>query len=52
MFYCLYELAYNQSLQDKARACVKSVLAKHKGQLTYEALCEMDYIENCINGKN
>ncbi|EAT39029.1 AAEL009138-PA [Aedes aegypti] len=48
MSFCLYELAKNQELQDKARRNINEVLVKH-GTLTYEALYEMTYIENCIN---
>lgn len=51
MIYSLFELAHNQTLQDKARENVRKVLAKHNGQFSYEALCEMDYIENCVNGE-
>lgn len=51
MIYSLFELSNNQSLQNKARECVQKVLEKHNGQFTYEALCEMDYIENCVNGE-
>ncbi|XP_055542010.1 probable cytochrome P450 6a17 [Wyeomyia smithii] len=49
MSYCLYELAQNQELQEKARQDVESVLAKHEGAMTYEAVHEMRYVENCIN---
>ncbi|XP_053697004.1 cytochrome P450 6a2-like [Sabethes cyaneus] len=49
MSYCLYELAQNQELQDKARSNVESVLAKYDGAMTYEAVHEMRSIENCIN---
>lgn len=41
----------NQPLQEKARECVRKVLDKHNGEFSYEALCEMDYIENCVNGE-
>lgn len=51
MIYTLFELSHNQALQDKARENVDKVLAKHNDQFTYEALCEMDYIENCVNGE-
>lgn len=51
MIYSLFELSQNQELQEKARDCVRKVLAKHNGIFTYEALCEMDYIENCVNGE-
>ncbi|XP_055592502.1 cytochrome P450 6a2-like [Uranotaenia lowii] len=46
--YCLYELALNQDCQDKARKCVKQAIEKHGG-LTYEAVCDMAYLDQCIN---
>ncbi|XP_055596682.1 cytochrome P450 6a2-like [Uranotaenia lowii] len=46
--FCLYELARNQDVQEKARSEVGRVFAKH-GSLTYEAVHEMAYLENCIN---
>ncbi|XP_058453123.1 cytochrome P450 6a8-like [Malaya genurostris] len=49
MSFCLYELAKNQEIQDKARKNVQEVLARHEGKMTYEAVHEMRYIENCIN---
>ncbi|XP_058453121.1 cytochrome P450 6a2-like [Malaya genurostris] len=49
MSFCLYELAQNQEIQDKARKNVQEVLARHEGKMTYEAVHEMRYIENCIN---
>lgn len=51
MCYVLFELSQNQDIQDKARECVRKVLAKHDGLFTYEALCEMNYVENCISGR-
>lgn len=51
MSYALYELSLNQDVQDKARQCVKDVLKRHNGVLTYEALSEMTYIDQCINGE-
>ena len=50
MNYCLYELALNQKLQEKARESITTVLAKHDGQLTYESTLDMKYIDQCING--
>lgn len=50
MSYTLFELSQNQAVQDKARDCVKKVLAKHGGAFTYEAVTEMVYVENCISG--
>lgn len=51
MTFCLHELSLNHELQDKARANVLEVLARHDGKITYEALNEMTYLEQCINGE-
>ncbi|KXJ79531.1 hypothetical protein RP20_CCG000566 [Aedes albopictus] len=48
MSFCLYELSENQDLQEKARKDVMDTLKKH-GSLSYEAIHEMKYLENCIN---
>jgi len=50
MSFCLYELALNQELQDKARQNIAEVL-KNYDSISYEAVHEMKYIEMCINGK-
>lgn len=51
MTFCLHELSLNYEIQDKARANVLEVLARHDGKITYEALSEMTYLEQCINGE-
>ncbi|XP_062552476.1 probable cytochrome P450 6a13 [Armigeres subalbatus] len=48
MSYCLYELAQNTDLQNKARKCVLDSIKKH-GSMTYEAIQDMHYIDQCIN---
>ncbi|EAT39034.1 AAEL009133-PA [Aedes aegypti] len=48
MSYCLYELSLNQEVQNRARKCIQSAVAKHDG-LNYEALMDMPYLEQCIN---
>ncbi|XP_058819854.1 probable cytochrome P450 6a14 [Topomyia yanbarensis] len=48
MTFCLYELARNQELQDKARKSVLDAVKVH-GSMTYEAIYDMKYVENCIN---
>lgn len=50
MTYCLYELAMNQNLQDKARESARTALKNHNGNFTYEAVMDMNYIEQCIYG--
>lgn len=51
MMFCLFELAKRPDLQSKAREHIQSVLKKHDGHLTYEALMEMDYLDKVVNGK-
>lgn len=48
--YALYELAQNKDMQNKARKHITDVIAKFNGKITYECLCEMTYIEQCIQG--
>lgn len=50
MSFALYELSLNHQIQNKAREEIKTVLEKYDGQITYEALSEMKYIEQIING--
>lgn len=52
MSYALYELSQNMDIQRRAREEIKTVLARHDGQLTYEAMLEMHYIEQILNGNN
>lgn len=51
MTFCLHELSLNHEIQDKARENVLEVLSRHDGKMTYEALNEMTYLEQCINGE-
>jgi cytochrome P450 family 6 len=47
--YCLYELACNPHIQDKAREEIDEILKKY-GELSYEAMNEMTYLQKIING--
>lgn len=51
MTFAMYELALNQEIQDKVRGEVNSVLQRHGGKFTYEAVNEMVYLEKVFNGE-
>lgn len=50
--YCLYELALqeNKHIQNKARDEIRSILKRESDELTYDALEQMSYIKQIING--
>lgn len=50
MTFALHELALNQEIQDKAREEIKNVLDKHEGHFSYEAMLDMNYITQILNG--
>lgn len=50
MMFCLFELAKNQDVQEKARQHINDVIAAHNGALTYECLMDMDYLDKVVNG--
>lgn len=50
MSFCLYELAKNQEIQQRAYEDIVSALDKHHGQLTYDSVADMRYVESCIKG--
>ncbi|KAG5674637.1 hypothetical protein PVAND_004591 [Polypedilum vanderplanki] len=47
--YCLYEMSQRKDICDKARESVKKALEKHNGELNYDAVNDMQYIEQCVN---
>ncbi|KAJ3642930.1 hypothetical protein Zmor_025677 [Zophobas morio] len=49
MTFTLYELARNPHLQEKVRQEINTVLDKHDGKITYEAIQEMKYMDQVIN---
>lgn len=52
MSFCLYELAKNPELQERAYQEIKQVLANNNWEFSYESLKEMKYLECCMDGKN
>lgn len=50
MTFALLELSRNQNIQEKLRSEINRVLDKHGGQITYDAVMEMSYLDQVING--
>lgn len=51
MQFCLYELARNEKLQQKARQEVDEMYEKNRGKITYESIMELKYLAQVIDGK-
>lgn len=49
--FCMYELAKDKVIQQKARESVMKSLEKNDNNFTYDSIHEMTYLEQCINGK-
>lgn len=50
MTFCMYELAKNTIIQQKLYEEINGVLQKYDGNLNYESLSEMKYLDACIDG--
>lgn len=50
MNFSLFQLASNQGIQEKARKEIEDKIAKHDGKLSYEALMEMEYLNQIFSG--
>jgi cytochrome P450 family 6 len=48
--FALFELARHPELQSKARRHIEEVLQCHDGQITYQALQEMTYLDRILQG--
>jgi cytochrome P450 family 6 len=51
MTFCLYELSVNPDIQERLRTEIDTVLEKHDGKLTYEAVQEMTYLDKVVSGR-
>lgn len=49
--FLLYELAKDQDIQKQVHSEIDQILVKYNGELTYEALADMKYLECCLDGK-
>jgi cytochrome P450 family 6 len=50
MLRALYELAANQSVQEKTRQDIRDTLKSHGGIITLDAVLEMEYLGQVVNG--
>ena len=51
MTFALYEIAANPEVYEKLSQEVRTVLAKHNGEVSYEAIKEMSYLEQVVLGE-
>jgi hypothetical protein len=49
--YALYELALHPDIQHRLRAEILQVLNKHIGELTYDGIQEMSYLDRVLSGE-
>ncbi|KAK9744840.1 Cytochrome P450 [Popillia japonica] len=47
--FCLFELAFNPDIQQKAREDINNIMKKHNDQLTYDAINEMKYLQMVVD---
>lgn len=52
MTFALYELSKQPKIQEKVRQEINTVLDKYGGEMTYDAIQKMKYLEQIINGKH
>jgi cytochrome P450 family 6 len=49
MGFMFYEMAFNQDIQQEARKEVESIVKKYDGEITYEAIQDMNYLQRVMN---
>lgn len=52
MIFMLWQMANNRSVQEKARCEIQEVLKQYNGDLTYETISRMPYVDQVISGKS
>lgn len=50
MSFCLYEIARHPDIQRKVHEEIDRVLAEQGGELTYDSLNDLKYLQCCIDG--
>lgn len=48
MSFCLYEMSVNQDIQERVREEIDAVLREHGGNITYEAIQQMEYLDKVV----
>lgn len=48
----LFQIANDKEVQEKARREILEKIEKHNGKLSYEALMEMEYLNQVFNGNS
>jgi len=51
MSFALYELALHPDVQNRLRAEIMQVLNTHNGQLTYDCIKKMVYLDMVVSGE-
>lgn len=51
MTFCLHELAFNQEIQDKLREEIRETYKQTNGELTYDAIMGMKYMDKVLDGE-
>jgi len=51
MTFCLYEMAINPDVQEVLRNEIDTVLKKHDGNISYEAIQQMTFLDKVVSGK-
>lgn len=49
--FAMYELSMHVDVQEKLRRDIKLVMERHQNSFTYEAMMDMQYLDQVINGK-
>jgi len=49
MTFCTYELALNQDIQNRLRNEIEEVLENYNGEVTYDAIAEMKYLDMVLS---
>jgi cytochrome P450 family 6 len=51
MTFCLYEMALYPDIQERVRNEIDAVLERHGGNITYEAISELEYLDKVVSGE-